>query len=54
MSTSFLLHPTPPFRLDYTVWALRRRSRNIIDQWDGKYYTRLFVIDDQLIKVMAE
>lgn len=54
MNTAFLLHPVPPFRLDYTVWALRRRTNNIIDQWDGKYYTRLFIIDGQPIKVMVE
>lgn len=54
MSTSFLLHPVPPFRLDYTIWALRRRTKNIIDQWDGKHYTRLFILDDQLIKINVE
>lgn len=51
MHTSFLLHPVQPFRLDFTVWALRRRNKNIIDLWDTKYYTRLFFIDNQLIKV---
>jgi len=54
MPTSFLLYPVLPFRLDYTVWALRRRSKNIIDQWDGKRYTRLFFIENQLIKVSVE
>ena len=54
MSTSFILHPVYPFRLDYTVWALRRRSKNIVDQWDGEYYRRLFFIEDQLIKVTVE
>ncbi len=54
MHTSFLLNPVLPFRLDYTVWALRRRSKNIIDQWDGKRYTRLFFIEGQLIKVSVE
>ncbi|MEO8401238.1 MAG: DNA-3-methyladenine glycosylase 2 family protein [Gammaproteobacteria bacterium] len=54
MTTSFLLYPALPFRLDYTVWALRRRSKNIIDQWDGKRYTRLFFIENQLIKVSVE
>ncbi len=54
MVTSFVLHPVAPFRLDYTVWALRRRSKNIIDRWDGKQYSRLFVIDNEPIKVMVE
>lgn len=51
MNTSFILHPVPPFRLDYTVWALRRRAENIIDRWDGKHYMRLLLIEEQPIKV---
>jgi len=39
------LRPIPPFRLDYTVWALRRRERNLIDRWDGVTYRRVVVID---------
>lgn len=54
MHTSFILHPAQPFRLDYTVWALRRRSKNIIDQWNNKRYTRLFNIENELIKVTVE
>lgn len=54
MHTSFNLYPVHPFRLDYTVWALRRRSKNIVDQWDDTRYTRLFLIEDQLIKVTVE
>lgn len=54
MHTSFLLHPICPFRLDYTVWALRRRSKNIIDLWNNNHYTRLFFIENQLIKVSLE
>lgn len=54
MHTSFLLYPVLPFRLDYTVWALRRRSKNIIDLWDEERYTRLFFIENQLIKVSVE
>jgi DNA-3-methyladenine glycosylase II len=30
--------------LDLTVWALRRRSRNRIDRWDGTTYRRVVVI----------
>jgi len=33
-----------PFRLDFTVWALRRRSRNNIDRWDGSTYRRIVMI----------
>lgn len=39
-SPSFLLHPAPPFRLDLTVWTLRRRPENILDRWDGLTYRR--------------
>lgn len=54
MATSFMLYPIPPFRLDYTVWALRRRKKNIIDQWDGRFYTRLFLINKLFIQVRLE
>lgn len=40
---TFELRPAPPFRLDLTVWALRRRHRNRIDQWDGRYRRALAV-----------
>ena len=36
-STAFVLWPAPPFRLDLTVWALRRRRHNRVDVWDGRY-----------------
>lgn len=39
------LRPRPPFRLDLTVWALRRRPRNAIDAWDGHRYRRTVLVD---------
>jgi 3-methyladenine DNA glycosylase/8-oxoguanine DNA glycosylase len=39
----FVLVPTPPFRLDLTAWALRRRASNEIDRWDGEAYRRTLV-----------
>lgn len=54
MHTSFLLHPILPFRLDYTVWTLRRISKNSVDLWNNERYTRLFFIDNQVIKVDVE
>lgn len=39
-----ILQPIPPFRLDLTVWALRRRPRNRIDRWDGVTYRRVLVV----------
>lgn len=41
----FRIRPVPPFRLDLTVWALRRRARNLVDRWDGTTYRRVVVID---------
>jgi DNA-3-methyladenine glycosylase II len=37
------LRPVAPFRLDLTVWALRRRRRNRLDRWDGTYRRALDV-----------
>jgi DNA-3-methyladenine glycosylase II len=38
--SSFTVSVKPPFRLDLTVWALRRREINQIDRWDGLTYRR--------------
>ena len=40
-SYRFNLTPVPPFRLDFTVWTLRRRSDNAVDRWDGETYRRV-------------
>jgi DNA-3-methyladenine glycosylase II len=40
----FFLEPMPPFRLDLTVWTLRRRPDNAVDRWDGKSYRRVLVL----------
>lgn len=50
VETSFELHPRPPFRLDLTVWALRRRARNRVDVWDGSY-RRALVVDGESLAV---
>ncbi len=39
------ISPVAPFRLDLTVWALRRQPHNRYDLWDGRVYTRVLVID---------
>lgn len=36
----FEIAPRPPFRLDLTAWALRRRAHNVLDDWDGTTYRR--------------
>jgi DNA-3-methyladenine glycosylase II len=44
-SVTFSLKPVPPFRLDLTAWALRRRPSNVVDQWDGETYRRALVLN---------
>ena len=41
---TFDVRPTPPFRLDLTVWTVRRRSGNAVDCWDGHVYRRVLVL----------
>src|SRR5450759_1074295 len=48
---TFTLPVVPPFRLDFTVWALRRRKTNNVDRWDGDQYLRVFLINNLLLKV---
>jgi DNA-3-methyladenine glycosylase II len=41
---TFTLRPRPPFRLDLTVWALRRRPHNVVDRFDDGNWRRVLVI----------
>lgn len=52
--TSFVLMPVPPFRLDLTVWALRRRPANQIDCWDGSSFRRVLEIDHEPTEVSVQ
>lgn len=49
--SSFTLNPLPPFSLQLTVWALRRRPNNQVDRWDGRNYSRIFVLEGKAVKV---
>jgi len=49
--TSFILHPVAPFRLDYTVAALRRLPVNEMDSWDGRTYRRAIIVDNKPVEV---
>ena len=51
MNNLFMLKVTPPFRLDLTVRALRRRESNLIDQWDGVYYQRVLIVFNKPILI---
>lgn len=48
---SFNFSPLPPFRLDLTVWTLRRRSDNIVDRWDGNVYSKALMPDGVPVEV---
>ncbi len=50
-SVAFSLEATPPFRLDLTVWALRRRAENAVDLWDGQTYRRALVVRGEPVAV---
>ncbi|HEX5474667.1 MAG TPA: hypothetical protein VFX12_08415 [Vicinamibacterales bacterium] len=50
---TFTVRPVPPFRLDFTVWALRRRARNAIDRWDGDTYRRIIVVGGRSTELAA-
>jgi DNA-3-methyladenine glycosylase II len=40
-----------PFRLDLTVWTLRRRAHNAVDSWDGNSYRRVVESGGRAIEV---
>jgi DNA-3-methyladenine glycosylase II len=48
-SIRFSLRPVMPFRLDLTVWALRRRFGNTVDVWRDETYRRVLAINDQAV-----
>ena len=50
---TFSVAPLPPFRLDLTVWALRRRPDNTIDRWDGHTYRRALPLGTGEIELAA-
>jgi DNA-3-methyladenine glycosylase II len=41
-----------PFKLEFTIWALRRRKTNIVDWWDEETYSRVLVFDDQPVRMI--
>ncbi len=49
--TNFTITPRAPFRLDFTVWVLRRRAHNNIDRWDGQAYTRVLTLHGEPVAV---
>jgi DNA-3-methyladenine glycosylase II len=50
-STTFRLEPVPPYRLDLTVWVLKRRPDYVVDDWDGETYRRTLLIDGNPVQI---
>jgi DNA-3-methyladenine glycosylase II len=50
---TFSMPALPPFRLDLTVWALRRRPDNAVDTWDGRTYRRALEVAGGTIQLAA-
>lgn len=50
-SLMFSLNPVPPFRLDLTVWVLRRRPDNAVDRWDGRTYRRTVAVAGEPVEI---
>ena len=48
---TFTLRPRPPFRLDSTVWALRRRAHNVVDRFDDGCWRRVLIIGKSPVAV---
>jgi DNA-3-methyladenine glycosylase II len=48
---TFTVPARPPFRLDLTVWALRRRPDNAVDRWDGGVYRRTVVLQGRPLEI---
>ena len=51
MTAIFTFTPMPPFRLDPTVWVLRRLPINQMDRWDGKTYRRVLALGDTPVEL---
>ena len=45
------IEPVPPFRLDSTAWAIRRRPENLMDRWNGRAYRRVLAIEGNAVRV---
>jgi DNA-3-methyladenine glycosylase II len=48
---TFQIKPVPPFHLDLTVQALRRRAINAVDRWDGTTYRRIVIMDGRPVGI---
>jgi hypothetical protein len=42
---TFTLRARPPFRLDLTVWAIRRRAHNKVDLFDDEVGSGIITVE---------
>lgn len=52
-SLTFQLTPVLPFQLEYTAWALRRRSQNLVDHWDNGTYRRVLMLQERPVEIQV-
>lgn len=52
-TATFVMTAVPPFRLDCTVWAIRRRPANLIDRWDGITWRRVHAAAEGVLEVQV-
>jgi len=50
----FVLRPLAPYRLDFTVSALRRDPLNLVDRWESSTYRRVLVVEGSPLGVEVE
>jgi hypothetical protein len=53
VARTFSMQALPPFRLDLTASALRRRPDNAVDVWDGRTYRRVLTFEGEAIELAA-
>ena len=53
-SFSIRLRARAPFRLDLTVWALRRRAHNQIDRFDAAVWRRVLVVGGKPVAIAVQ
>ena len=53
MTRTLSMEALPPFRLDLTASALRRRPDNAVDMWDGRVYRRALTLEGGTIELAA-
>ena len=48
---NFIIPVLHPFRLDLTVWALKRTPENHMESWDGNKYSRVLLIKNTIFRI---